>query len=321
MAGSPWIPVGWWPHCEPLAALLMHYTPLNLTVRVGCRMVYEATVATPILFVVRPRTDERCMVCSEKLTIGFGLPALEFQDGQGNITHRAMLLPGRNEICHDALVAVSSLHDPHGHGLIPEPIIFLPTNLLRYTLPSRYCDSDKLRDFAWKHFGQVPHGPLRVQAICDWVHRHIEYRYGSGQPDLSASEVLARRYGVCRDFAHCAIALCRAFNLPARYVTGHLPDIGFTDPGSPMDFHAYFEVYLGGSWYTFDARFNVPRIGRVKVAHGLDAVDGALSTIYGEATLSYFEVWAYQVNPLQVAVGDPIDLSKRLDGTPRVRLN
>ena len=299
----------------------MNFIPLNLTVRVGCRMVYEAPVTTPILFVLRPRFDERHMVCSEKLTFGFGLPAYEFQDSHGNITHRAMLLPGRNEIYHDAIVAVSSMPDPQGQGIVPQPINFLPTDLLRYTLPSRYCDSDKLRDFAWQHFGQVLHGPQRVQAICNWVHKNIEYRFASGRPDLSASEIIGRRYGVCRDFAHCAIALCRAFNLPARYVTGHLPDIGFTDPGTPMDFHAYFEVYLGGSWCNFDARFNVPRIGRVKVAHGLDAVDGALSTIYGEATLSHFEVWAYQVNPLQVSVGDPVDLSKRLDGTPKVRLN
>ena len=117
------------------------------------------------------------------------------------------------------------------------------------------------------------------------------------------------------------IALCRAFNLPARYVTGHLPDIGYIDPGSPMDFHAYCEVYLGNEWLTFDPRFNVPRIGRVKVAHGLDAVDGAFATIYGQANLSYFEVWAYQVNPQNVSLRDPVDLSKRLDGTELLRFN
>jgi transglutaminase-like putative cysteine protease len=169
-------------------------------------------------------------------------------------------------------------------------------------------------DFAWKQFGQTTHGLPRVQAICDWVHNNIEYRYLSGRSDLSAFEVIERRYGVCRDFAHAAIALCRAFNLPARYVTGHLPDIGFIDPGTPMDFHAYCEVYLGQEWLTFDPRFNVQRIGRIKVAHGADAVDGAFATIYGEAKLKHFEVWAYQVNPAEVSVGDPIDLTKRLDG-------
>jgi transglutaminase-like putative cysteine protease len=191
----------------------------------------------------------------------------------------------------------------------------LPFELLRYTLPSRYCDSDKLMDLAWKQFGHVPHGILRVQAISDWVYQNIEYRYLSGRSDLAASDVLARGYGVCRDFAHVMIALCRAFNIPARYVTGHLPDIGFTDSGTAMDFHAYCEVFLGQEWLTFDARFNLQRIGRIKVAHGADAVDGAFATIYGAATMTYFQVWAYQVDPQQVSVGDPVDLSKRLDGT------
>lgn len=299
----------------------MNWTPLNLTVRVGCNLSYDTPVPTPVLFVLRPRLEGRVLVMQEKLSFGIGQPSYEFQDSHGNITYRSTLMPGRNDIRHDALVAVSSEPDARNVQGRNVPVGELPSELLRYTLPSRYCDSDKLMDFAWQQFGQVPHGLPRVQAICDWVHRHIEYRYGSGRPDLSASEVIARRHGVCRDFAHAAIALCRAFNLPARYVTGHLPDIGYRDPGSPMDFHAYCEVYLGQDWLTFDPRFNVPRIGRVKVAHGADAVDGAFATIYGEAKLSFFEVWAYQVDPRQVSVGDPIDLSRRLDGTPLVRLH
>ena len=299
----------------------MNWTPLNLTVRVGCNLSYETPVPTPVLFVLRPRLEGRVLVMQEKLSFGIGQPSYEFQDSHGNITYRSTLMPGRNDIRHDALVAVSSEPDTRNVQGRNVPVGELPSELLRYTLPSRYCDSDKLMDLAWQQFGQVPHGLPRVQAICDWVHRHIEYRFGSGRPDLSASEVIARRHGVCRDFAHAAIALCRAFNLPARYVTGHLPDIGYRDPGSPMDFHAYCEVYLGQDWLTFDPRFNVPRIGRVKVAHGADAVDGAFATIYGEAKLSFFEVWAYQVDPRQVSVGDPIDLSRRLDGTPLVRLH
>jgi transglutaminase-like putative cysteine protease len=296
-------------------------TPLNLTVRVGCNLAYETSTPTAVLFVLRPRLEGRVLVMQERLSFGIGLPRYEFQDSHGNITYRSMLMPGRNEIRHDALVAVSSLPDNRD---ILDPIVSiadLPPDVLRYTLPSRYCDSDKLMDFAWNQFGQVEHGIPRVQAICDWAHHNIEYRFGSGRPDLSASEVIARRHGVCRDFAHAAIALCRAFNLPARYVTGHLPDIGFDDPGSPMDFHAYCEVYLGREWLTFDPRFNVPRIGRVKVAHGADAVDGAFATIYGQANLTHFEVWAYQVNPNQVAVGDPLDLSKRLDGKRLIRFD
>jgi transglutaminase-like putative cysteine protease len=297
----------------------MNWTPLNLTVRVGCNLAYETTVPTSVLFALRPRLEGRVLVMQERLSFGIGLPSYEFQDSHGNIIYRSTFMPGRNEIRHDALVAVSSLPDSReiiGNIL---PVGQLHHDLLRYTLPSRYCDSDKLMNFAWNQFGQVPQGLPRVQAICDWVHNNIEYRTMSGRPDLSASEVIARRYGVCRDFSHAAIALCRTFNLPARYVTGHLPDIGRVDPGSPMDFHAYFEAYLGQEWMTFDARYNVPRIGRIKLAHGADAVDGAFATIYGEATLTHFEVWAYQVNPQQVSVGDPIDLSKRLDGTQMVR--
>jgi len=255
----------------------------------------------------------------ERLSFGIGQPAYEFQDSHNNIVYRSTLMPGRNEIRHDALVAISSLPDSREVTGPILPVGQIPFEWLRYTLPSRYCDSDKLLNFAWNQFGQVPQGLPRVQAICDWVHNNIEYRTYSGRSDLSAAEVIERRYGVCRDFAHAAIALCRTFNLPARYVTGHLPDIGQVDPGTPMDFHAYFEVYLGQEWFTFDARYNVPRIGRIKVAHGADAVDGAFATIYGEAKLTYFEVWAYQVNPQQVSVGDPIDLSKRLDGTNMVR--
>lgn len=294
---------------------------LNLTVRVGCHVAYGTSVPTPGLFVVKPRRDEGNVVREERISFGASLPSNEFTDDQGNITNRYVLMPGRTDIWHDALVAVSSLPDDQcAQGNIV-PMDQLPPSVLRYTLPSRYCDSDKLMDFAWKHFGHITNGLQRVQAICGWVHQNIEYRFGSGRPDLSASEVIERRYGVCRDFAHAAIALCRAFNLPGRYVTGHLPDIGYVDPGTPMDFHAYCEIYLGSKWHTFDPRYNVPRIGRVKVAHGLDAVDGAFSTIYGEANLIHFEVWAYQVNPGEVSVGDAVDLSKRLDGSLNVRSN
>jgi transglutaminase-like putative cysteine protease len=297
----------------------MNWTPLNLTVRVGCSLAYDTPVPTPVLFVLKPRLEGKVLVIQERLSFGIGQPSYEFQDSHGNIAYRSMLMPGRNEIRHDALVAVSSLPDSRDTRGPIVPIAELPSDVLRYTLPSRYCDSDKLMDFAWKQFGQVTHGIARVQAICDWVHNNIEYRFASGRSDLSASEVIGRRYGVCRDFAHAAIALCRAFNLPARYVTGHLPDIGYVDPGTPMDFHAYCEVYLGTEWLTFDPRYNIPRIGRVKVAHGADAVDGAFATIYGEAALTHFEVWAYQVNQGQVSVGDPVDLSKRLDGVSTIR--
>ena len=293
----------------------------RMTVRVGCHVTYETQAPTPVLIILRPRMDANQRMLGEKLTFAPSLPIDEFTDSHGNITSRLILQPGVNTIHHDALVEIPSFPDYHYHGVVPTPIEQIPALALRYTLPSRYCDSDKLLDFAWQHFGQVPNGAQRVQAICDWVHENIQYRFGSGRPDTAASEIVAQRYGVCRDFAHVGATLCRCFNLPARYVSGHLPDIGFLDPGSPMDFHAYFEVYFDGRWNTFDARFNVPRIGRIKVADGLDAVDGAFTTIFGSAKLTWFQVWSYQVNPAEVSIGDPIDVSKRLDGTPTLRFS
>jgi transglutaminase-like putative cysteine protease len=292
----------------------------DVTVRVGCSLAYEATGKATVLLNAKPRPDRHHAVLSEALTLGDGLPAEEFTDTHGNPFYRITLAPGPNYFRHDAIVAVSSQGDNYDLGpATPHDPGDLPADLLRYTLPSRYCDSDKLINFAWEKFGKVEHGWPRVQAISQWVHDNIEYRFMSGRPDLSAWDVLSRGYGVCRDFAHLAIALNRTFNVPARYVTGHLPDIGFPDPEGHMDFHAYGEVYLGGEWFTTDARFHVPRIGRIKVSCGLDAVDGAFSTIYGAANLTYFEVWAYQVARGTVGVGDPLDLSVRLDNQWAVR--
>jgi transglutaminase-like putative cysteine protease len=298
---------------------MMNLFPANLTVRVGCHIVYQTSKATPMLLVLRPRRDDRHKVVQEMFSVTPGPAAREFEDVHGNMTSRAILQPGQNIVHHDAIVTVSSQPDNANWQREAVPVDQLPAEVLRYTLPSRYCDSDKLLNFAWQQFGQVNNGLDRVLAISNWVHSHIEYRFGSGRTDTAASDVIQQGYGVCRDFAHVTIALCRAFNLPARYVVGHLPDIGYTDPGTPMDFHAYCEVYLGQTWCIFDARYNEPRIGRIKVAQGLDAVDGAFASIYGEAQLAWFEVWAYQVVPGQVSVGDLVDLSRRLDGTPLIR--
>jgi transglutaminase-like putative cysteine protease len=273
-----------------------------------------------LLLNVQPCASRNHAVVFEALTLGNDLVADQFVDSHGNRVCRVNLSPGRNLFRHDAIVSLSSRPDNHDlTDRTPHPPARLPPEVLRYTLPSRYCDSDKLVDFAWAHFGQVPNGWPRVQAISRWLHDNIEYRYMSGRPDLSAWDVLQRGYGVCRDFAHLAIALNRTFNLPARYVTGHLPDIGFPVPDGPMDFHAYAEVYLGGNWFTTDARFHVPRIGRIRVSCGQDAVDGAFSTIFGGANLTYFEVWAYQVARGTVGVGDPLDLSRRIDNQWTVR--
>ena len=290
-----------------------------LTIRCGVDFAYEALDHTHIVLLIQPRAGEGARIDSEQLHFSPGVEAEVYQDVHRNIVRRFELPVGRTTIRHDAFVTMSSLPENREARDVPLAVSEMSPELLRYTLPSRYCDSDRLMDFAFAEFGQVPQGLRRVQAICDWVHEHIEYRWGSGSPHTTASEVLAQRFGICRDFAHVAIALCRCFNLPARYVTGHLPDVACHDPGSPMDFHAYFQVYVGGRWNTYDARFNVARIGRIHIACGFDAVECAFSTLYGAASLSWFNVWNYQVDPAEVKLGDPIDLTKRLDGTTELR--
>ena len=292
---------------------------LDMTIRVGCALTYEATGPASLLLNVSPRPDGNHTVKFEALSLGDNLPAESIFDSHGNHLRRINLTPGMHSIRHDAIVNVPAQpENAIAATLSPPDISRLPAGILRYTLPSRYAESDKLVDFAWQQFGHVPHGWPRVQAISQWIHDNIEYRYASGTPDLSASDILQRRYGVCRDFAHLAVALNRTFNLPTRYVTGHIPDIGYPSPEDHMDFHAYAEVYLGGQWLTTDARFHVPRIGRIKVSCGQDAIDGAFSTIFGGATLTYFQVWAYQVKRNTVGVGDPLDFSLRLDNRTEI---
>ncbi len=296
------------------------YPPSKLTVRIGCRLVYETINPTTILLVIRPRTQSTQLILSEHLTIEPLTPYDEVKDWYGNTLERWELQPGQTTIINDALIEVPSTGDDFNRRPHAMFVRDLPSEVLGYLLPSRYCDSDKTQAFASQQFGYIVNGVDRVIAISNWVHHNIRYVTGSGRPDITASEIMARGYGVCRDFAHVAISLCRAVNIPARYVTGHLPDIGVTDPGTPMDFHAYMEVFLGGQWCVFDARYNTPRVGRVKIAHGQDAADCAFSTTFGDARLISFQVWAYQVNAGTVSIGDPVDLSKRLDGTPQIWL-
>jgi transglutaminase-like putative cysteine protease len=293
--------------------------PLDLTVRIGCRLHYNATFEAPMLLNVKPRHDAHQFIAQEQFELTPFTSTTEFEDDHGNSVLRFTLQPGFNALSYDALARVPSASEDFAHLDQPISPQRLPAHLLRYTMPSRYCDSDKLRDFAWQKFGHLTHGIERIQAITNWVHENIEYRAGSGSPEISAHDVIQRGYGVCRDFAHCGVALCRTFNLPTRYVSGFVPDIACFDPGTPMDFHAYFEVYMGGRWQVFDARFNTPRTGRVRIAAGYDAATCAFSTHYGAAQLQHFEVWSYQVDPAETRVGDNIDMSKRLCGTPEIR--
>jgi transglutaminase-like putative cysteine protease len=178
---------------------------------------------------------------------------------------------------------------------IQHPIQDLPDDALVFVLGSRYCDTDHLADFAWKEFANTPPGWARVQAICNFVNNHITFDYMKADPLRTAFGGYTDRFGVCRDFAHLAITLCRCMNIPARYCTGYLGDIGVPVVPEPMDFSAWFEVYLGGRWHTFDARHNAPRIGRILMAMGRDATDVALSTSFGAMRLAKFEVVTEEV--------------------------
>jgi transglutaminase-like putative cysteine protease len=172
---------------------------------------------------------------------------------------------------------------------------YLPESTLLYLLGSRYCETNLLSDFAWQHFGTGPTGWGRVQAVCDFVHQHIEFGYQHARRTRSAFEAFKEGQGVCRDYAHLAITLCRCLNIPARYCTGYLGDVGTLPPYGTMDFAGWFEAFLGDRWYTFDARNNVPRIGRVLIAQGRDASDVALSSTFGPNELDGFKVWCDEI--------------------------
>jgi transglutaminase-like putative cysteine protease len=177
---------------------------------------------------------------------------------------------------------------------IQHPVEELPHEVLTFLTASRYCDGDEFGEFAWKMFGHIQPGWPRVQAICDFVHNHVTFGYGFGRPTKTAHDALREKTGVCRDFAHLSVALCRAMNIPARYASGYLGDIG-VPPSGPDDFCAWFEVYLSGAWHTLDARHNHPRIGRILMVRGRDAADVAMITSFGTYDLTWFRVWTQQL--------------------------
>jgi transglutaminase-like putative cysteine protease len=214
----------------------------------------------------------------------------DFKDAFGNICTRLVAPPGLLELRNEFIIADSGQPD----GVAPDaeqwPVEALPDDALMYLLGSRYCDTQKLSDQAWSIFGRIDGGWARTKAICQYVHDRLVFGYQHARDDRTAWEGHEERVGVCRDFAHLAIALCRCVNIPARYCTGYLGDIGVPPDPAPMDFSAWFEVFLGGRWYVFDARHNRPRIGRIVVARGRDAADVAISTTFGPARLARFKV-------------------------------
>jgi transglutaminase-like putative cysteine protease len=218
-----------------------------------------------------------------------------YYDHYGNLCQRILLPVGEHILYYDALVKVTDTWDEVAFDAPQTPVEDLPDDVLLYTLPSRFCLSDVLSDTAWQLFGNTQPGWQRVQAVCDWVHTNIRFQYGTSTPLTTAVDVYEQRVGVCRDFTHLAVTFCRALNIPTRYVFGYLPDIGVPISEAPMDFCAWMEVYLDGRWWTFDPRNNTPRVGRVLIGRGRDALDVAMVTSYGSPTLKQMTVWADEV--------------------------
>lgn len=223
------------------------------------------------------------------------LPALAYHDGFGNFCHVITAPSGPLTITTDALIQDSGDPDIIASTAVQHELRVLPTETLVYLLGSRYCETDRFTEVAWAEFGNLPKGWPLVQRICDFVHERIQFSYEDASPTKTAWDAYEERRGVCRDFAHLAITLCRCMNVPARYCTGYLGDIGVPVSPAPMDFSAWFEVYLGDQWYTFDARHNRPRVGRVLMARGRDATDVAIVTSFGPATMTGFNVTADEV--------------------------
>jgi transglutaminase-like putative cysteine protease len=292
--------------------LLPDRPPQTLAIRVGCALDYDVVESAPMLLMVQARPVPGQVLLAEQFSIDNGAQVERLTDSHGNTVLRTLLMPGINRIRHDALLFVPD--HPDNHALAPLPAAVaagagtMPMDVLRYTLPSRFCESDKLGAFASDLFGHQSPGMATARAICDWTHGHLEYRYGSGNPSLSACDAITRGYGVCRDFAHVMVALCRALDMPARYVAGYMPLFEATDSDIGLDFHAYAEVYVEGDWHVFDPRHNKPHVGRVKIAHGMDAVDAAFATIYGQADTVNFQVWSYPVDHQIVRIGDPVQM-------------
>jgi transglutaminase-like putative cysteine protease len=239
----------------------------------------------------------RDLLSEHRIEFSPDVAARDYVDTFGNTCTRIVAPAGLIEIRNDFLIADSGLPDEASFGARQLEIAELPDEVLIYLLGSRYCDTQKLSDLAWSQFSAVPPGWQRVQAICDYVHDRISFGYHHARCDRTAFEGHQERIGVCRDFAHLAVTLCRCMNIPARYCTGYLGDIGVPPDPAPMDFSAWFEVYLDGRWFTFDARHNHPRIGRIVMARGRDAADVAISTNFGVVQLARFSVITQEVIP------------------------
>lgn len=266
-----------------------------MLIEIGCHFAFELVQPTHGVLIVEPHPDELGRVSGAAFTTSHAGSSSTYLDVFGNRCRRLTMPAGPFEITYRAMVA-----DDGGYDVIdpyaPElPAEALPDDVLQYLLPSRYCQSDQLAPFAFEQFGAVAPGWSRVQSISQWVHEHVRFDYATASPNTTAADVLASGHGVCRDYTHLAVALCRALNIPTRYVFGYLPDIAVPDPGLPMDFCAWMEVWLGDRWFTFDPRNHQHRIGRCVIGRGRDAADVAMVTTFGQVELRTMTVVAREV--------------------------
>lgn len=263
-----------------------------MRIRLGCRLTYELPKPTPMVLMLnvhhsRASDLERPDIVTTTPTVPFE----GYRDQFGNWCVRLVAPAGSFQIWSEGVLRDTGASDPVQTDALQVPVEFLPVDVLSYLTGSRYCETDLLSDFAWTTFGDGPEGWNRVQAICNWVHSHVRFDYAQARATRTAAETLREGVGVCRDFTHLAVALCRAMNIPTRYCMGYVSDIGQPPPYAQMDLAAWMEVFLDGQWWTFDPRNNKPIFGRVLIGRGRDAADVPITQTFGSHTLTGFEVW------------------------------
>jgi transglutaminase-like putative cysteine protease len=271
-----------------------------MQIRLGYELVYACPQPTPMILTLNVHYSRVSdLVVPDHIVTQPTVPITGYRDGFGNWCSRLVAPTGEIRISTDAVINDTGLPDPTDLSATQHAVEDLPNDTLVYLQGSRYCETDRLSEIAWSLFGKSPPGWRRVQAISDYVHAHIHFGYQHARATKTALEAYQERMGVCRDYTHLAITFCRCMNIPARYCTGYLGDIGVPPSPEPMDFSAWFEAYLDGRWHTFDPRNQVPRIGRVLIAQGRDAADVPLSNAFGPNTLKGFKVWTDELRLTQ----------------------
>ena len=263
-----------------------------MRLKIGCQLTYELPKPTPMVALLNVHHSRAAdLERPDHLVTSPAVPMASYRDLYGNWCARFVAPAGIFTASTSGIINDSGAIDPVAPGAIQHAVEDLPSETLAYLLGSRYCDTDLLTGQAWQLFEHTPPGWARVQAICDFVHNHVTFGYHHANATRTASQSMAGQIGVCRDFAHLAITLCRCMNIPARYCTGYLSDIGEPEPFPPGDFAAWMEVYLGGAWRIFDPRNNKPKVGRILIAQGRDAADVPLTLSFGPNVLTGFQVW------------------------------